>query len=296
MIKNCFNYVGSKDRILEQLYENIDSSKKILVDMFCGSGVVGLNMSDKFDFVVLNDGCWQVIEILKYFKQHTPNEVLVEIEKWIDRFKLSKDNKEGYLEARALYNEKINRGVFDPILLFTLIMQSFNYNIVFNKIEEYNVPSGIGRSYFNSNIKDKLLRFVEKINNVNNIEFTTTRMTTSNVNDIVENIQDKNAFSETFIYADPPYFCSDASHSRIYGLKWTEDEERALYNYLDKVVECGGSFLLSNLVENNGTINTILIEWMQKYNVVEVDQNYKNCCYQKKREDYTNREVLVRSF
>ena len=295
MIKNCFNYVGSKDRILDQLYLNVDRSKKIFVDLFCGSGVVGLNFAKDYNFVVMNDGCWQVIEILNYFQRHEPQEILAEIDKWIDRYKLSKDNKEGYLEARALYNEKISRGEFDPILLYTLVMHSFNYNIVFNKKEEFNVPSGVGRSYFNTNIREKLIKFVSELNKFPNIQFTSDKINKNTV-DLLDEIQDKNAFSETFVYADPPYFCSDASHSRIYGLKWTEDEERTLYRYLDKVVECGGSFLLSNLVENNGVENPILLEWMKKYNVVEVDQNYKNCCYQKKRDNYTNREVLVKSF
>ena len=42
-INNCFNYVGSKDRILPTIDNNLDKNKKYLIDVFCGSGVVGVN-------------------------------------------------------------------------------------------------------------------------------------------------------------------------------------------------------------------------------------------------------------
>ena len=43
MIENCFNYVGSKDRIFNTLDRLFDKTKDIFIDLFCGSGVVGVN-------------------------------------------------------------------------------------------------------------------------------------------------------------------------------------------------------------------------------------------------------------
>ncbi len=65
---------------------NIDSSKEIFLDLFTGSGIVGVNIANNFnyDLVIMNDACWQVIEILKYFTEHDfkeINEYLNEIKK-----------------------------------------------------------------------------------------------------------------------------------------------------------------------------------------------------------------------
>ena len=65
MLNNCFNYVGSKDRLFSIIDKNLDKSKKVFIDVFCGSGVVGVNELSNYSKVVLNDACWQMIETLK---------------------------------------------------------------------------------------------------------------------------------------------------------------------------------------------------------------------------------------
>ena len=40
MISNCFNYMGSKDRILPLIDENLDKSKEFFIDLFCGSSSI----------------------------------------------------------------------------------------------------------------------------------------------------------------------------------------------------------------------------------------------------------------
>ena len=57
MIKNCFNYVGSKDRIFHIIDKNLDKSKNNFIDLFCGSGVVGINEINNYKNIVLNDAC-----------------------------------------------------------------------------------------------------------------------------------------------------------------------------------------------------------------------------------------------
>ena len=76
----------------------------------------------------------------------------------------------------------------------------------------------------------------------------------------------------------------------IYYLgKWDEDKERKLYDCLDEINECGGSFLLSNVIENNGKWNKILDEWSKKYNVLEVSASYESCNYQRKMKEKPKR-------
>ena len=95
---------------------------------------------------------------------------------------------------------------------------------------------------------------------------------------------------------DPPYYVSDSSYERIHYLgKWDGLKEQKLYDYLDKIDAAGGSFLLSNVLENNGKFNEILDKWIKKYNVVEVSADYSGCNYQRKNNGKT-KEILVRNY
>ena len=97
-------------------------------------------------------------------------------------------------------------------------------------------------------------------------------------------------------YVDPPYLCSDDSYSRIHYLgKWDEDKERKLYEKLDQINDRGGSFLLSNVLQNNGQYNRILEEWSKKYEIIDVAASYDNCNYQRKNAGKTQ-EILVRNY
>jgi hypothetical protein len=93
-----------------------------------------------------------------------------------------------------------------------------------------------------------------------------------------------------------PYLSSDDAYSRIHYLgKWDEDKERKLYEMLDFINDKGGSFLLSNVVENNGKWNRILEGWSKKYNVIDVSASYENCNYQRKNAGKT-KEIMVRNY
>ena len=100
---------------------------------------------------------------------------------------------------------------------------------------------------------------------------------------------------DTMFYLDPPYLASDSSYNRVYYAKWDGTKERKLYETLDYINDKGGSFLLSNVTENNGTINEVLIEWSKKHTVIDVTSDYSNCNYQRKNLGNT-REVLVKNY
>ena len=293
MIKNCFNYVGSKDRVLPFIVQNLDKSKKNFVDLFCGSGVVGVNQLSDYKNVVLNDACWQMTETLKFLRDNDYEKVISKIEEYIKEYKLSIDNKEGYLKLREAYNDDpYLRLVFDPAMFYCLVTHSFNYNIHINSSGKFSVPSGYRRCYFNKNIRANLEAFQWELHEnkdritIKNEDFKTL---VSKAERIIPN---------TMFYADPPYLSSDDSYSRIYYLgKWDEGKERELYKTLDFINENGGSFLLSNVTENNGKTNLILKEWYtkHKYNVAEVPSDFTNCNYQRKNKGKTV-EVLVRNY
>ena len=291
MIKNCFNYVGSKDRILPLLAENIDKTKKNFVDLFCGSGVVGVNMLPYYKNIMLNDACWQITETLKYLRDNSYEKVISEIKNYIKTYKLSRDNKEGYLSLREEYNsDPYLKLVFDPAMFYCLATHSFNYNIHINSEGKFSVPSGYKRCYFNKSLEAKLEAFQWELHE--NKERITIK--NSDFKTLVSKAE--KIIPSTMFYIDPPYYSSDSSYCRIYYLgKWKEAQERALYKTLDFINEHGGSFLLSNVIENNGNTNEILKEWCQKYQVIEVPSDYTNCNYQRKNKGKTT-EILVRNY
>lgn len=291
MIGNCFNYVGSKDRIFPLIDKNLDKTKKNFIDLFCGSGVVGVNELPNYKNVVLNDACWQLVDTLKYFRDNEYDKVIASIEKYINYYHLSKDNKEGYLQLREAYNDDpYLRLVFDPAMFYCLVTHSFNYNIHINSSGKFSVPSGYNRCYFNKGLRAKLEAFQWELHenkdkiSIKNEDFASL---VSKAEKVIPN---------TVFYCDPPYYSSDSSYERIYYLgKWDEPKERLLYKTLDFINERGGSFLLSNVLENNGYTNPILTEWCKKYNVVEVSSDFTNCNYQRKNKGNT-REILVRNY
>lgn len=291
MIKNCFNYVGSKDRILPVIDANLDKSKKILIDLFCGSGIVGINEISNYDRVVLNDACWQVMETIKFFRDNPFKRVLGKIDDCISQYKLSMTNKEGYLKLREDYNENFYHELsFDPAMFYCLLTHSFNYNIHISSKGKFNVPAGTNRSHFNKTLKMKLEAFQWELHE--NKDKITLKI--KDFAEVVENAE-KIIPNSTF-YVDPPYLISDSAYGRVAYLgRWDEDKERKLYEKLDLIHEKGGTFLLSNVLENNGNYNIILGRWSRKYNVVKVGTDFTNCNYQRKNAGKT-REILVRNY
>lgn len=291
MISNCFNYVGSKDRIFPLIDKNLDKSKDVFIDLFCGSGVVGINELLNYSKVVLNDACWQMVETLKFFRDNPYEDVIAKIDNLINYYKLSKDNKEGYLKLRDAYNENpYLQLVFDPAMFYCLATHSFNYNIHINSSGKFSVPSGKNRCYFNSSLRNKLELFQWELHN--------SKDKISIKNESFETLVGKagRIIPKAMFYVDPPYYASDSAYERIHYLgKWDEPKERLLYKTLDYINEKGGSFLLSNVLENNGNYNKILGEWCQKYTVIEISSNFSNCNYQRKNSGDT-KEIMVRNY
>ena len=291
MLENCFNYVGSKDRIFSIIDENLDKTKSNFVDVFCGSGVVGINELNNYKKVMLNDACWQMTELLKYLRDNEFQEIIKQIDSYIKEYKLSKENKEGYLRLREDFNkEPYLQLVFDPAMFYCLITHSFNYNIHINSEGKFSVPSGFNRCYFNRNLRAKLEGFQWELHE------NKDKVIIKNEKFEVLVSKAKRVIADSMFYCDPPYYSSDDAYSRIHYLgKWDEVQERKLYKTLDFINDCGGSFLLSNVLENNGKINHILIEWCKKYKTTDVSTDFENCNYQRKNNGKT-KEVLVRNY
>ena len=278
-VKSPLNYTGGKFKLLPQLLEIFPKDINTFVDLFAGGGNVAVNVSAKR--IVYNDAMYQVPEMLQEFKSVGVERCLERIDRYIEEYQLSKENKEGYLKLRKQYNEPFNVefSVQDPLMLYTLICYSFNNQIRFNNKQEYNMPFGKDRSSFNPALREKFIAFVNRLQEID-IEFRSKDFRKLNIEKLG---------AEDFVYCDPPYLITVASYNENGG--WGDQVERELLNKLDGLNEVGVRFALSNILESKGKSNEILKAWAEKYRVIYLDSDHSNCSYHRK--DKTSRDVEV---
>lgn len=277
-VKSPLNYTGGKYKLLPQLLELFPKQVNTFVDLFAGGGNVSVNV--KAEKVVFNDLMWQVPEMLQEFKKIGVEESLRKIDGYISSYDLSKENKEGYLALRELYN----KGKSDPLMLYTLICYSFNNQIRFNNKGTYNMPFGKDRSSFNPTLREKFITFVQRLQSME-IQFSSKDFRELDLDTLGEN---------DFVYCDPPYLITVASYNENGG--WGEQAERDLLAKLDTLDKAGVKFGLSNVFESKGKENIILKEWAKGYKVHYLDHTYSNCSYHKKDKQSKDIEVFITNY
>lgn len=290
MIRNYLNYIGSKDRYLEKIMPYLERASKdkgchTLVDLFCGSAVVGVNALDLFDCVVCNDKCAELISIHRWVRNRSKAELFEQIDSVISQYGLNKQNKEGFLKLRRDYNSKLD---LNPCQLFALVTHSFNYSLHTNSKGEFNAPFGANRSCFNDSLRERLGEFKSALDeHKNDILFH---------NMDFEYCIDVNGIKDTVYFVDPPYSATKSKQPyRVKGVKWDEKEDARLFKNLDNIHNFGGYFVLTDVISNNGCENVVLKEWAQKYNIEDVDVSYDNASYQRKNLGKT-KEIIVSNF
>ncbi len=277
-VKSPLNYTGGKYKLLPQLLELLPKQVNTFVDLFAGGGNVSVNV--KAEKVVFNDLMWQVPEMLQEFKKIGVEESLRKIDGYISSYDLSKENKEGYLALRELYN----KGKSDPLMLYTLICYSFNNQIRFNNKGAYNMPFGKDRSSFNPTLREKFIIFVQRLQSME-IQFSSKDFRELDLDTLGEN---------DFVYCDPPYLITVASYNENGG--WGEQAERDLLAKLNTLDKAGVKFGLSNVFESRGKENIILKEWAKGYTVHYLDHTYSNCSYHKKDKQSKDIEVFITNY
>lgn len=277
-VKSPLNYTGGKYKLLPRLLELFPKQVNTFVDLFAGGGNVSVNV--KAEKVVFNDLMWQVPEMLQEFKKIGVEESLRKIDGYISSYDLSKENKEGYLALRELYN----KGKSDPLMLYTLICYSFNNQIRFNNKGAYNMPFGKDRSSFNPTLREKFIIFVQRLQSME-IQFSSKDFRELDLDTLGEN---------DFVYCDPPYLITVASYNENGG--WEEQAERDLLAKLDTLDKAGVKFGLSNVFESKGKENIILKEWAKGYTVHYLDHTYSNCSYHKKDKQSRDIEVFITNY
>ncbi len=275
-MKSPMNYIGGKYKLLPQILPHFPQRIGTFVDLFAGGCNVALNVTA--DRIICNDINSKLIEMFRTFRERSLESILGRIHAQIEAFSLSKENEEGFRAFRDYYNQ-----TGDPVDLYTLTCYSFNYQFRFNNSMEYNNPFGRDRSHFSETMQKNLIAFVNKLKRAN-IEFRDLDFTEIDLQALTP---------ADFIYCDPPYLITTGSYNDgNRGFRdWREEQELALYRYLDAADARGIKFALSNVLEHKGRKNDLLWSWAKKYQIIELHSSYANSSYNTKKGE--SKEVLI---
>ena len=295
-----FNYTGGKFKLLKQLQPLFDE-KEVFLDLFAGGGNVGINSSSTK--IIFNDSNEKMIDLIEFIKETNTDILLKHIDNIIDEYGLSntalygysyydcnsirglaKYNKEGFLKLRDAFNAKIITGETDYLMLYVLMVFSFNNQIRFNKKGLFNLP--VGKRDFNSKMRSKLVLFSEELKS-KDVQFMRKDFRDISLDDFSR---------ETFIYCDPPYLITNATYNEN-GM-WTEIEEKALLQFLDAANAKKFSFALSNVLVSKNNRNEILHNWIESkgYYCHYLNKSYSNSNYHRKNKNSISEEVLITNY
>ena len=297
-IPSALNYTGGKFKLLPQILPHFPSDVDLAVDLFCGGCNVGINLA--CSKVWFNDANERLIGLLNVFSSMSKESVFAWIYEAVSRYRLSLVsengyayygcessggvggyNKEGFLALRGDFNRKREKDNEYYLMLYLLIVYSFNNQMRFNKKGEFNLP--VGKRDFNARMQGKLSAFLDRIKS-GDYQFTNQDFRKVPLDALTE---------KSFVYADPPYLITCATYNEQGG--WTAEDEKDLLNYLDQLDRRGIRFALSNVLESKGKKNELLAEWLRKKDhlkVIDLEYDYLNSNYHTKRTGAT-REALV---
>ena len=171
MIQSPLNYTGGKYKLLPQILPLFPQNINTLVDLFCGGCNVGINVN--CNKVIYNDLNENLLHLYNTFKNLDKDETLDRIYEIIEKYNLSlvskngytyyecesskglsNYNRDGYLKLRKDFNQKHADGKLDDyyyIMLYVMIVYSFNNQIRFNSHGEFNLP--VGKRDFNKKME-----------------------------------------------------------------------------------------------------------------------------------------------
>lgn len=298
VIPSALNYTGGKYKLLPQILPLFPKDIDQAVDLFCGGCNVGINLD--CNKVLFNDSNPYLMGLLDTFRKMCKEEIFSWMYSSIKKYNLSlvskngyefydcdsskglgEYNKAGYNKLRDDFNKKNIRDDEYYLMLYLLIVYSFNNQIRFNRKGKFNLP--VGKRDFNLKMQGKLEAFIDRVKN-GDYSFR---------NEDFRNISMDDYTDKSFFYVDPPYLITCATYNEQSG--WTENDEKDLLNYLEQLDKRGIRFALSNVLESKGKKNVILSEWIKKhtkFKAIPLNYNYTNSNYHTKKDGVT-KEVLV---
>lgn len=270
--KSPLNYSGSKDKVADKIFKYLPNHVSVFVDAMGGAFNIGANVQ-AIDKVIYNEYNPFIYSIIKMLLKSEPEALISDIEQTVKKFNLKKKHKDEYIRFRDYYNKQDK----SPLNLFVLQIYAFQNMIRFNNSYEMNTP--VGNNEYCESIKERILGFIPKTKDIELL------------NKSYEDIDIEDYPHDTVFYFDPPYFITKAEYNDgKRGFKgWDSDEESKLLDFLNHIDQSGRKFMLSNVVEHNGKVHNILIEWIKShgYSVHSIGQTGIK---------YPRKEVLVTNY
>lgn len=299
IIPSALNYTGGKFKLLSQLLPHFPKDIDKAVDLFCGGCNVGINLN--CENVLFNDSDEHLMGLLHTLRELDKEVAFYAIKGIIQEYGLSmvsdygyeyygcdsgaglaEYNRKGYMKLRDAFNQREKKDATYYLMLYVLIVYAFNNQIRFNKKGEFNLP--VGKRDFNTKMQEKFLNFVDRIQE-GDYTFTCKSFLDVPIDDLTD---------KSFVYIDPPYLIGHATYNEQSG--WTEMDEHALLEYLDKLHERGVRFAFSNMLDNKGNHNDVLEVWISDhpdYKVIDLDYSYNNANYHGNKSEKATREILI---
>lgn len=259
VVESPLNYTGSKSKMVDIIKRHLPPQPfNNLVDAFGGGFNVGINIPS--NEIVYNDINPFVEGLIKSFRTDAYS-YLMYVSRLINKYKLSPNNKDGYLALREKYNQTPQEKR-DPRMLYALILYGFQQQIRFNTNHEFNNPPG--SRWFNECLLSKFITFA-RCSKEKNIEYCNL-----DFDKLIDRIT-----PETLVYADPPY----RSTLGVYndgkrGFEgWTIRHEKNLCLFLDQIHKRGSRFMLSYAICVDGFYNDEIANWAanKHYNVIDIE-------------------------
>lgn len=263
---------------------------------------MGINVS--CGKVLFNDSNESLIGLLKTFQGLSREAIHERILAIIERYGLSMSssqgyeyygcdssgglasyNRERYGRLREDFNNRKEKDEEYYLMLYVLILFSFNNQLRFNRKGEYNLP--VGKRDYNQKLQQKLMAFVDRLHS-GDYTFVSRDFRQISLDGFTK---------DSFFYVDPPYLITCATYNEQGG--WTSQDEKDLLAYLEEADRRGIRFALSNVLESRGRKNEILKEWIdshENFREISLDYGYGNSSYHGKNRESRTREVLVVNF
>lgn len=286
-IQPLFAYMGNKSKPLNYLKPLMPKGLENMnfVDLFTGAGTVAINIDAKR--ILMNDISKFMIGIYEGLSATPPKQGWAKICQIVDKYHLDADSPEYFDQCRIEYN--IKEAYYAGSYWYwglALAYHSFNRNTVaHNQAGDLNSAYGYKKCDMEV-AQRRFFPFAEKMY-LGNYELS--------CKDFRKAIPEDMKPEETFVYVDPPYWITSAGYNKI----WHEEDEIALYQYLDDLHKRGYRWMLSNVTENKQEKNHILIAWLKEhegeYHVEILPRSYNNCTANSKNIG-TTVEVLVTNY
>jgi len=258
-IKPPFSYMGNKYYMFSEIYKCLPDKINTFVDVMCGSGMVGSNITA--NKIILNDIDKNMIECLRE---------MYLVDNFVKRTK----------EIRITCLDEYKNGIIefnkakDIILFYVLVQYAYNQSPQYNKSGLFNAPYMNNKCYLNNYLLKRINDFSKMIKE-KDIEFT---------NNDYKYFYDYHFKENDFVFIDPPYTGTCAS----YNFKWGDNDDKELCLFLDYLDGVGVKFMMINSGNNK-----IICEWGEKYNMMVVGKSKYKTTNKNGTDSF---EIMIRNY